>query len=49
LVEGEYAGRVEVVFWFCWSDGMVSPFGVVDASGKPKPAYHRYQTIAPRH
>ena len=49
LVESEYAGRVQVVFWFCWSDGMVSPFGVVDGSGKPKPSYYRYQTIAPRY
>jgi hypothetical protein len=49
LAEGEYAGRVQVVFWFCWSDGMVPPFGVVDGSGKPKPAYYRYQTIAPRY
>jgi hypothetical protein len=49
LAEGEYAGRVQIVFWFCWSDGMVSPFGVVDAAGKPKPSHDRYQTIAPRY
>jgi hypothetical protein len=24
-------------WWFAWSDGMVAPFGLVDASGNPKP------------
>jgi hypothetical protein len=42
-----YTGHVSVVFWFCWSDGMVAPFGVVSPSGKPKPAYHRYRAVAP--
>jgi hypothetical protein len=46
LAGGRYAGRVPEVFWFCWSDGMVHPFGLLDASGTPKPAYQRYQAIA---
>jgi hypothetical protein len=37
---------VPVVFWFCWSDGMVPPFGLLDTSGTPKPAYTRYQLLA---
>jgi hypothetical protein len=48
LARGEYAGRVPVVFWFCWSDGMVPPFGVVNSAGQAKPAYHRYRSIAPQ-
>jgi hypothetical protein len=34
------------VIWFCWSDGMVTPFGVVDANGVPKPSYASYQQYA---
>lgn len=30
------------VFWFCWSDGMVSPFGLVTATGAPKPSYYSF-------
>ncbi len=47
LAGSRYAGRVERVFWFCWSDGMVPPFGVVTAGGAPKPAYWSYRAVAP--
>lgn len=30
------------VIWFCWSDAMVSPFGLTDASDNPKPSYFSY-------
>jgi hypothetical protein len=46
LASGEYAGRVPVVFWFCWSDAMVPPFGMLNASGAAKDAYYRYQWLA---
>jgi hypothetical protein len=40
-------GRVvPVAFWFCWSDGMVSPFGLRDEGGKAKEAYRSYQKYA---
>jgi hypothetical protein len=42
-----FAGRVTHVFWFCWSDGMVPPFGIVTAGGAPKPAYWQYRAVAP--
>jgi hypothetical protein len=42
-----YPGRVDRVFWFCWSDGMVPPFGVVTSGGAPKPAYWSYRAVAP--
>jgi hypothetical protein len=32
--------------WFCWSDGMVDGFGLVDAAGAPKPEYHAFQAAA---
>ncbi len=35
--------QVPAVFWFCWSDGMVTPFGVTDANGAPKAAYYSFQ------
>jgi hypothetical protein len=47
LARDRYAGRVVVVFWFCWSDGMVPPFGILDANQNPKPAYYQYRAIAP--
>lgn len=42
-----YGSQVPEVFWFCWSDAMVSPFGVVDGSGGHKAAYSAYQSVAP--
>ena len=47
LARDAYAGRVETVFWFCWSDGMVPPFGILRSSGEPKPAYDRYDALSP--
>ena len=47
LAGGPFTGQVPVVFWFCWSDGMVSPFGILDAGGQPKTAYQRYKSISP--
>ena len=49
LARDRYAGRVPLVFWFCWSDGMVPPFGLVDSNGAPKPEYFRFQELAPQH
>jgi len=47
LARDSYSGRVQTVFWFCWSDGMVPPFGILRSSGEPKPAYDRYDAISP--
>jgi hypothetical protein len=35
-----------VAFWFCWSDSMVPPFGLVQSNGTPKPIYYSYQKFA---
>ncbi len=45
-ISGQSAPKVERVYWFCYSDGMVSPFGLLDANGQPKPAYNTYKAIA---
>ncbi|MBZ0119178.1 MAG: glycoside hydrolase family 5 protein, partial [Sandaracinaceae bacterium] len=47
LATGEYAGRVEVVLWFCWSDAMVPPFGIHNSDGTPKAAYQAYSLATP--
>ena len=47
LVEQHYPSTVPRVFWFCWSDGMVSPFGLLDSGGIPKASYLAYQAQAP--
>jgi hypothetical protein len=47
LVEDRYPGRVEHVFWFCWSDGMVPPFGLVRSDGSPKASYWQYRAVSP--
>ena len=46
LITSRYASSVLEVFWFCWSDGMVANFGIVDAAGNPKQQYSRYQSLA---
>ena len=57
-VQGEFPGRAfgalnldlskeaPCVFWFCWSDGMVSPYGLVRADGQRKAAYSSFQDFA---
>jgi hypothetical protein len=40
-----FAQSVEHVFWFCYADGMVHPFGLVDDRNRPKFAYQAYQEI----
>ncbi len=47
LVEQDYPSTVLRVFWFCWSDGMVTPFGLLDSAGTPKTSYSSYQAQSP--
>ncbi len=42
----EFADRVEQLFWFCYSDGMVPTFGLLDGDGRPKPAFHAFREAA---
>eukprot|EP01006_Ploeotia_vitrea_P066851 TRINITY_DN95866_c0_g1_i1.p1 TRINITY_DN95866_c0_g1~~TRINITY_DN95866_c0_g1_i1.p1 ORF type:complete len:322 (-),score=15.80 TRINITY_DN95866_c0_g1_i1:267-1232(-) len=37
---------VPILFWFCWSDGMVNPFGLTTAEQQPKPSYHSFYKYA---
>ncbi|MCL4297125.1 MAG: N-acetylmuramoyl-L-alanine amidase [Anaerolineae bacterium] len=39
----QYSDKVEELFWFCYGDGMVSPFGLVEAGGNRKPAYNAFR------
>ncbi|MBE7468123.1 MAG: hypothetical protein DPW09_13810 [Anaerolineae bacterium] len=39
----QYSDKVQELFWFCYSDGMVSPFGLKQANGTPKPAYEAFR------
>lgn len=40
------ASTVPVTIWFCWSDGMVPSFGLVDGAGAKKSAYFSFQSSA---
>ena len=46
-ITSQFAARVKWVHWFCYSDGMVSPFGLLDTSRQRKPAYFAYREITP--
>ncbi|MFQ5612972.1 MAG: N-acetylmuramoyl-L-alanine amidase [Anaerolineae bacterium] len=43
-----YSDKVEQLFWFCYSDGMVPTFGLVDGGGNRKPAYRAFREAATR-
>ena len=47
LTRDRFLTQVPHVFWFCWSDGMVGDFGLLDTSGSPKPSYDSYRNTAP--
>ncbi len=40
------AATVPVAIWFCWSDGMVQPFGLWDEAGHRKAAYASFLKYA---
>lgn len=45
-VSERYSDKVRQLIWFCYSDGMVPPFGLVEESGNRKPAYFAFAEIA---
>jgi hypothetical protein len=45
-ITSRYADKVQQLFWFCYSDGMVPPFGLVDGGGNRKPAYEAFRRAA---
>ncbi|MDX1521008.1 MAG: N-acetylmuramoyl-L-alanine amidase, partial [Anaerolineae bacterium] len=45
-IDQRYSDKVKQVLWFCYSDGMVVPFGLKDANLNPKPIYHTYKQMA---
>jgi hypothetical protein len=42
----DLAAAAPCVFWFCWADGMVPGFGLLDAAGQKKKSYHSFQQFA---
>lgn len=42
-VISKYGDKVQQLIWFCYSDGMVPPFGLVEANGNRKPAYQAFR------
>jgi hypothetical protein len=44
-ISTNYSDKVDQLFWFCYSDGMVPPFGLLDASGNKKPMYNTYREV----
>jgi hypothetical protein len=41
-----FSDKVEQVFWFCYSDGMVPTYGLLDDQGAPKPAFGVFREVA---
>jgi hypothetical protein len=46
VVNSRLAGVVSHLFWFCWSDGMVEPFGLVRRDNTRKRSYAGLQSFA---
>jgi hypothetical protein len=42
----QFSDKVQQLIWFCYSDGMVPTFGLLDANGNRKPAYFAYVRAA---
>lgn len=40
ILKKDYPGRVAAAIWYAWADSMDNGFGLVDASGKPKPTFY---------
>jgi hypothetical protein len=45
-VNANLAGIVPAMFWYCWSDGMVAPWGLLESNGTKKPAYDSFRAFA---
>lgn len=46
LAEPDLRPLVGPAFWFCWSDAMGDPWGLVRADGTRKPAWESYRRVA---
>ncbi len=45
----DFSDKVQQLIWFCYSDGMVPTFGLVEANGNRKPAYQAFkQSVSAR-
>lgn len=48
-ITNRFSDKVQQVLWFCYSDGMVPPFGLIDINGNRKPIYHSFKRAAAAH
>jgi subtilase family serine protease len=46
-VTSQFSNEVESVYWFCYSDAMVPPFGLLNQAGQRKPAWFAFQELTP--
>lgn len=44
-IKTKFAGKVDELIWFCYSDGMVNPFGLIDEESNRKSAYEAYRKL----
>ncbi len=42
----DFRNIVDEVYWFCYSDNMVEPFGLIDRQGQRKPSYYVFRSLA---
>jgi hypothetical protein len=46
IIKNDYPGKVAAAIWYAWADSMDNGFGLVDASGKPKPGLNeKWRTL----
>ncbi len=45
-ITSRFSDKVQQLLWFCYSDGMVRPFGLVDFNGNRKPIYNSFRRVA---
>jgi len=42
-IHQNFRTMVPIMLWFCYSDGMVTPFGIVDVNNNKKESYFSYR------
>ncbi len=45
-ITNRFSDKVQQLLWFCYSDGMVPPFGLIDINNNRKPIYHSFKRVA---
>lgn len=45
-IKANQLNKIKHVFWFCYSDSMVTPYGLFQSNGTKKEAYEAYRKVA---